>query len=270
MKILNKILLLISIVYCTEIFAQEENKINFTVGALYQNDMQYLGRKDSITIPLYIPNIRLELKNGIFADAEIYLDTKSGNLNGGYIAAGYKFEKNNFGGSIDASKYFFKDESSIIKSDIKFSLDASLYYNFGFATFNLEPTYNIGTEGDFIIGTGFTKDIDIDDVGENGSLEISPKLYTYLGTENFTVFHKKKTGASNTSPKSKTVDKSVFQIMDLEANLPISYTYNDKIKLTAEPQLIFPFNYKHLGDYYSKSSYPNPIFIFKIGASYTF
>ena len=261
-------------IFSNKLSAQEEKNVNVTVGLSFQNDMQYLGRKDSIKTPVITPNIRVKLKNGIFAEIEGFYDTKQSKIAGGYGAAGYEFDKDKWGGSAFLSQYIFNNDTNLVKSELSTGIGASLYYNFGFVTANVEPNYTFGNSKSFVLGTGLSKDIEIKS-GDN-QFEISPKVYTWFGNQSFVENHYETQQIHHgKSPNFKTITTTTttnvdkFQLMDIEASVPVSYSIS-KFKIFAEPLLAFPQNYKKLGGYYSSSDYPDPIFIFKFGVNYTF
>ncbi|WP_044046239.1 hypothetical protein [Niabella soli] len=265
-------LVLFTLVFFSGVNAQEDKKTTVTVGVNYQNNLQYLGRVDSVKTPLIVPNARLSLKNGLYAEADGYLDLHSGKLDGGYIAVGYELSKDKWGMGVGVSKYFFDASSNIVKSDISTALEGYFYRDFNAVTFNIEPSYNFGDANDFVLGTGLSKDIEFGD--SEGKFLLTPKLYLWLGSQNFVEEHYlrkgngKGRGNGGTTVTSSDINK--FTLMSVEASLPFSYTIHKKFKLLAEPLLAFPQNYKMLGGYYASSAYPNPIFIIKAGVAYIF
>ncbi|MBO9618910.1 MAG: hypothetical protein J7539_07735 [Niabella sp.] len=274
MSIYSKLLALalLTVVSISQVNAQDDKKTTVTVGVNYQNNLQYLGRVDSVKTPLIVPNVRLSLKNGLYAEADGYFGLNSGKLDGGYIAAGYELSKDKWGMGIGLSKYIFNASSDIVKSDISTSLEAYFYRDFKVVTFNVEPSYNFGSAGDFVLGTGLSKDIELGD--SKGKFLLTPKLYLWLGSQNFVEQHYirkgKGKGKGNGGTTVASSDVNKFNLMSVEASLPFSYTINKKFKLLAEPLLAFPQNYKVLGGYYASSAYPNPIFIMKVGVAYIF
>jgi hypothetical protein len=263
---IKKIMLLI-ILMAIKLSAQSENKKNsLTVGANYQTDMQYMGRKDSITTPLFVANFNYSFKNGIFINGEAYLDAKTSKLDGGYFALGYELDKENWGASLDVSKYFFRTATNLIRSDVKFSIDGAFYYKLNWITLNFNPTYNFGTTSSLTLAGGISKEIDIDEVTNNSSIHLTPKLYLWAGDESLIINHllvKKKKRIATTSSINK------FHLTSIEFDLLSEYIINNKFKISIDPLIAIPQNYKELGGYYA-TNYPKEIFILTAGVSYTF
>lgn len=262
-KKLTLILLLIMI----KISAQSVDKYKgFTLGADYQSDMVYMGRKDSIKTPLLVANFNYSLKNGIFADGEAYFNAKTLKLDGGYFAVGYEVDKENWGASMAVSKFFFKSNVNLIRSDVKFSIDGAFYYDADWITFNFEPTYNIGTKGSLVLAGGVSKEIDIDDVSNNGDIRFIPKLYIWAGDENLNINRL-------TKKRNKTITKATsankFHLSSIDFDLLSQYIIDDKFKIIVDPLISIPENYKQLGGYYA-ADYPKVIFVLTVGVSYSF
>lgn len=263
----SKKLTLILILMTIKISAQLADKHkNFTVGANYQTDTQYMGRKDSINTPLIVPNFNYSFKNGIFADGEAYFNAKTLKLDGGYIAMGYELDKESWGASLAVSKFFFKSGVNVIRSDTKFSFDGSFYYDADWLTFNFEPTYNIGTKGSLVLAGGISKEIDIEEVTDNGDIHFTPKLYLWAGDENITINHLIK---KRNKTITKTTSSSTFHLSSIDFDLLSQYIINEKLKITVDPLISFPENYKELGGYYA-TNYPKEIFVLTVGVSYNF
>ncbi|MBC7555593.1 MAG: hypothetical protein H7195_01380 [Chryseobacterium sp.] len=262
-KKLSLLIILIAIKFS----AQSENKkSSLTVGTNYQTDTQYMGRKDSINTPLIVPNFNYSFKNGVFANGEVYFNAKTLKLDGGYIALGYELDKENWGASLALSKFFFRSDAYVIRSDVKFSIDGSFHYDADWLTFNFEPTYNIGTKGSLVLAGGISKEINIDEVTDNGDIHFTPKLYLWAGDENIIINHlikKRKKTISTTNSANK------FQLASIEFSLLSEYIINDKFKIIVDPLISFPQNYKGLGGYYA-TNYPKEIFVLTIGTSYSF
>jgi hypothetical protein len=262
-KKLTLLLILIAIKFS----AQSEDKENvLSVGAFYQSDMVYMGRKDATKVPLVVPNFEYSLKNGIFFAGEGYLDAKSFKLDGGYFAIGYELDQENWGASLDVSKFFFNTNTNLVRSDTKFSIDGSLYYDLNWVTLNFNPSYSFGTKGSLVLASGISKEIDFDEITDNSDIHLTPKLYFWAGNENIITNHllkkRRKTIDSKTSAKT-------FHLTSIEFDLLSEYIINKKFKISIDPLLAIPENYKELGSYFA-TDYPKEIFVLTAGVSYSF
>jgi hypothetical protein len=267
--------LFVLLITFNNMYAQNKKNITITAGINYQNNMQYVGRTDSVITPLVTPNLRLSLKNGFYAEGEMYFNTNDHKIDGGYISAGYEYDGKNWGTGIDLSKYFFNSQSTIIKSDISTSLGAYLYYDTKFVTLNVEPNYDFGSNGDFVIGAGLSKDISFDNLFKNGNIKITPKFYDWMGTQSFAQNHTIEINNGNgkgkgNNPTVSTTQNNSFEQLSLEVSLPVELTIKKHFKLSATPLLSFPKNVNQLGGWYASSNYPKSIFIFTTGIAYTF
>ncbi len=260
-----------SIVNGVSAFGQEAKHNQFTIGAQYQNRMQYLGRTDSLTIPLIVPNARFSTKGGLFLEGEGYFNLNDHKVDGGYVAAGYEFDKGDWNGGAAVSKYFFDTQSRLIKSAISTSIGGYLSYNAKVVTLNVEPNFSFGDGNtDFVLGAGLTKEISADHVFKSGSFSMTPSAYVWFGTQSFAESHYTKHRGKGAPTTTTSENFKTFQPMSLEFSLPVKLGLSKHVQLLATPLLAIPENTKGLDGYYGSASYPKSIFIFKGGVAFVF
>src|SRR5690242_7094431 len=119
----------------------------FEVGASYLSDNVYFGRKDSVKIPYISPTIGYYAKSGFFVNGSFsYIPTTGANRIDAFILeTGWDFSIGDFDGQVNATKNFYNNNSTNVKSEISGSLGATAGYDFGFIRPSAEGTLNFGS-----------------------------------------------------------------------------------------------------------------------------
>jgi hypothetical protein len=207
-------------------------KSHFEAGMSFQSNDVYLGRKDSIVLPYYIPEFSYYHKSGLYATASLnYLKNSTASridlvtLEGGYI-----FSTGNYDGQFTASKYFYNSQSTSVTSEITAGADYQNSYDFGFVKPTFTVTLNIGTKLDFAGLFGIEHSFYLFD----DKLDFTPTFAFSGSTQNYysdyykkRVYSVKKKGQTTqtgiASITGTVLNASTFKILDYEPTIPINY-----------------------------------------------
>lgn len=234
----------------------------FKAGLGYLSNNVYNGRKDSLIVPYISPSLEYFHKSGLFVKASMsYLVSGYAQRVDLYqLEAGYQFEiKDNFSGSISATKPFYNSSSVSVQSETKGELDAAFSYNIaGTIAFNAGGGY-ISTSGkaDKFFNLGLSHEFIF---GDKKDWSLEPGLTSNFGTRNYYEQYKnrrvlktgkfKKADSSVTGTGNQkvvvtstvaTVDAGKLVMMDTELSLSV-YHDSRKWSFFATPTLALPVN----------------------------
>jgi hypothetical protein len=233
-------------------------KEKFSAGVKYISNQSYVGRKDSLKLPVITPYINFETHFGLYAKATGYVNLSQGNtgFDGVGIETGYEFSKKNWNGNIAFVKNFISDNSNLIIAPVKESLEFYLEKENKIVTPSIGAEYLFSSEGnDFIAYAGLAKSITLVEKDTAALFAIIPAVDLNAGTQNFyTSFLKnyaknaqRKKKASNQTTKSGSVTKTVeeenqsFSLLSASFELPLDFT-KGKFEWKTTPALEVPFN----------------------------
>jgi len=223
---------------------------HWQVGSTYQNDNVYLGRKDSSRLPYIIPSIGYYDKSGLFIDASLaYLAASGDNrIDLITIEGGYNYVKNNFEGQVVAAKFLYNSNSTIVKSEVKGSLDAYVAYDFDFIKPSFEVSGNFGQKSDVNLTVGLEHSFYALDsklsIAPNALVNAGSRNYydTYSNNKSIGGFRRKKNAVINNYTITASVkDASALKLLDYELNLPVNYTFR-KFTFNLTPSYAIPVN----------------------------
>ncbi len=250
-----KLILLFLVVSLNKVYCQEDTSLYklFTKGFLdsiniddllkhksksyirfqtsYLSNAVYQGRKDINTTPYLTPTIEYNHKSGLFASASLsYLANDSSRIDSRNLCIGYSFDtSHHLGGSVFISKPFYNDQSTNIKSDIKFSTSGNLTYYTSFINITTTGSLCFG-ESKTDLGAIFTLNhcFDLSSDTVHHSFSLDPTVAIYMGTSGIYQTYKTKRenyrrpfGIPDITITSTSSNK--FQVMSYEFCLPISY-----------------------------------------------
>lgn len=278
-------------------FTQKNKTIFLATGIQYISNLTYAGRGSITSVPLFLPSLTLVSSKGFFLGTAGYMNTANNgySVDGGSITPGYVFtlgKKNNWSGYISATKYFFKDSSSVILSSFKATADAQIALKTKLFKISTSSSLQFGKTNTDITNTlELSKEINLD---KKQAFSTEPIISFMLGTQSFTETYyvnssRKRTIVSNppqnqnpigsiiggnpqNTPQQTTIIEPYTQEMQREIkkyqplSLSLSIPFNFKInKFSANftPYLISPLN--TVGSSTSKN-----LFLFTAGINYTF
>ena len=185
----------------------------FKANVSYLTNAVYAGRKDSLVNPYLTPSIGYFHKSGFFIEGSLSYLAAIGESRIDLFAlqTGYDFTfSNKLYGGIYASKYFYDNASTAVRSESKGSMGGNLSYNPGFVTFLGGADLIFSTMIDINVIGAISHPFYFGDTDNEWS--ITPTTSVNLGTQNyyqdFLVNRKSKDGIFGT--KSKKDGGSTF------------------------------------------------------------
>ncbi|GAC1303976.1 MAG: hypothetical protein NVSMB24_10760 [Mucilaginibacter sp.] len=274
----------------------KHKKPTLKFGLTYNSNSVYLGRTDSVTIPVYNLGATYTLKNGIFFSGTVnYVPSREfDKLDGGAIETGYNFEHDNLSGGITVSKYFSSFNSTQLISALDAVIGAELSYNlFDVITPSAHIDYVLGNGGgnDLILTGGIAHDFTIaKPFAAHDQLSIEPAIHFNAGSQNFYntyVIRKQKSETARKNFRSKgkgngnvvtttstqvttgTTNFNKFEVLAYEFNLPFTYTVK---KFAVEVNPVYAIAVHKIDDNGTNTFYvPNTsVFYLQLAVSYTF
>lgn len=212
---------------------------SFKFGVSYISNDVFMGRSDTVTTPMIVPEVKYSFKNGIyFSGALNFLPTKpKQKLDGGDVAAGYDLDITDdlsFGTSF--TKLFYSASSTQIGSSISSTFNATFTYDIGtIVSPSVGFDYNInkgGINNDEFVTAGLSHDFIVEGVfGTTDLLLISPTATVNTGTQNFYdgyLNRKKYRSQVRTTRETELLNQYVnqlgnFELLDFELSVPIEY-----------------------------------------------
>jgi hypothetical protein len=233
-----------------------DKKISFKAGTQFISNQSYLGRTDSMKLPVLIPYVNFETRCGFYVKTSGYINLSGGKttFDGVSVEPGYEFSKNNWDGSISFTKNFISSNSNLIIAPVKSAIDFYLEKTYKIVTPSIGAEYLFTGEGnDFIFYTGLSKEITIAKYKKDPLVTINPSVNVNGGTQNFYYSflknysgngHARKSGGSkknNTVPQTTANESQHFQLLSTSFELPVSLT-RGKFEWKTTPALELPFN----------------------------
>jgi hypothetical protein len=226
----------------------DKKRSYFRAGITYLSNNVYLGRKDSVPLQYLTPKIGYYAKSGFFVEGSAGILSNSGDSRFDMfsLASGYSFSAGDYDGEFTASKYFYNNQSTNVKSEVKASLEYYNSYDFGFISPTILTTLNIGTKVDFASAFGLEHSF----ILISDQMEVTPTLLVNASTQNyydnyykkrrFAMKRKGKVPASNIAAISgEVLNASTFKVLDYEASLPINFE-TGRFKLSFTPTYAVP------------------------------
>jgi hypothetical protein len=211
---------------------------SFKFGISYLSNNVYMGRTDTTTTPVIIPEAKYTFKNGIYFSGSLYyIPTKpTQKLDGGNVAGGYDWDISDafsVGGSF--TKLFYSANSAQITSSISSTINVNVNYDNDYISPALNVNYDLNSGGisnDFLLSPAVAHDfIFVGIFGDADIFLISPTVTLNAGTENFyDGYINKRTLKSKVLTKVQTAlltrfeaNVGKFEILDYEISAPLEY-----------------------------------------------
>lgn len=191
----------------------------------FTNNSVYFGRRDSLLMPYLTPTIGYYDKSGLYANVSLsYLvRSDSSRVDVTTLGGGYDFSIGNFSGEVAAEKFFYNNNSTNVKSEVKGDLSVSALYDFGFAEIYITPGINFAKKSDFWMTMGIDHSFMLD----SEKVEIDPGIVLNGSTRNFYGSYygnrKLKKKNANATITATVPDASSFKIMNYEFSVPFKY-----------------------------------------------
>lgn len=252
MKLNHFIATLLLLLLVNNTIAQDSSKKKpvFSATVAYQSYVHFLGRSDSVSTAAALPIVSYQLKNGLYAQAAavfIHNAVLPFQPAGGSIEAGYRFpETDHFSGNIFASRFLYKDQSTLPQS--------VLQYQTGINTTIKTKPVNINLSGDLKFSNqtdiGLTGGLDHLLIvplkkGEAKAVALNPTYTAYAGTQRFIKQYEEKqqniVGIPVGSPQLREEQVSRISLLAHEFTLPVVFVWN-KFNLFVSPSYVMPVN----------------------------
>ncbi|PWT93846.1 MAG: hypothetical protein C5B54_01250 [Acidobacteria bacterium] len=236
----------------------DDDKNHIKAGLQYISNQSYLGRTDSLRLPVVIPSVNFETHLGFYIKASGYLNLSQNNkgFDGVSIEPGYEFSKNNWDGSISFIKNFISDSSNLIIAPMKASFEFYLENDNKIITPSVGAEYIFSKEGnDFIFYAGLAKLVTMAKDKNGFSATIEPSLSAGGGTQNFYysyLKHYAQNGHGKSKQRSQTGSQTLEEqskqpaILGTEFELPVSLT-KGKFEWKTTPAFEYPLNLANEG-----------------------
>ncbi|MDB5142223.1 MAG: hypothetical protein JWQ66_936 [Mucilaginibacter sp.] len=220
-----------------------DKKGSFKIGINYLNNIVFMGRADTVTTPVILPELKYTFKNGIFISAGVdYIPNRvTSKLDEGSLVAGYDYDiTDNLSGGVSFTKMFYNTNSTQIGSSISSTFSANLTYDIAsIITPTIGADYNFIKQGfgnDIFINAGLSHDFAKEGIlGDKDLFILSPAVTINAGTQNFydayltlkkyklTAKAQAKEAAAEKLITKRKVQLSKFNILDYEFSAPIEY-----------------------------------------------
>lgn len=217
----------------------------------YLTNSVYNGRQDSLPTPYLTPELGYFDKSGFYVSGSlsVLLSNNTSRLDLSTLNAGYQFTvSDKFSGEVYASKNWYNQSSSNIKSDIKGGAGSSLNYDLNIVQLNGGIDFSFAQKTDYAFNFGLSHGFEFNSGDNAFSIEPSftanwSTLHSYEGYINRKL--KKRKGvnvpAGSTITAQTVVQNNKLTLLDYECSLPLSYE-TKKIGFAVTPTFAIPLN----------------------------
>jgi hypothetical protein len=212
---------------------------SFKFGVTYVSNNVYMGRADTVTTPVVVPQVKYTLKSGIYFSGSLYFipNKPTQKLDGADLEGGYDFDiTDDFSGGASFTKLFYSSSSTQIASSISSTFNVNFDYDIAdIVTPTLSADYNFNKQGisnDIVLSIGLAHDFITKGVfGDQDILLVSPTITANTGTQNFYDAYLtkknfrsvKRTKLQNTIISNYINQLGQFELLDYELSAPLEY-----------------------------------------------
>lgn len=217
----------------------------FFAGLNYLSNNVYLGRKDSVAIPYIIPYIGYHLSNGLYAKAMASYTSagSSGHIDLFTLEAGYNhsFSKN-INAGFSAEKYFYNKNSISVRANSSgyFGIDGQFTNDYVEPSAQLGMVFNKNTK-DYVLGIAIDHNFSMNE----GKFSIIPTITVFSGTQNYYdeyfLARAKKKDKKAVVPNNIVSNPSAFNVLDYEFSAKTTFRAKHWL-FTIIPTYAMPMN----------------------------
>jgi hypothetical protein len=227
---------------------------HFQLNLTYESNDVYLGRADSLPLPLLTPEISYLFKSGFEIDFLVGFNANAPclTLNSWTLDGSYTFNPGNYSGTATLSVFNYSPNSGSVNAAQKGNFEYSNYYTLPFIQPLLSLTYTFPTskiKGDYQVTFALSQEFDF---LSNGNLNITPTATMNASTQNYyNEYYKSKRFTiprygkpplpANVSLSGEVLNSGEFQIMDYEFSAPVGYSAG-KWSFNYTPTYALPVN----------------------------
>jgi hypothetical protein len=231
--------------------SKEEKSSYFRASANYLSNSVYYGRRDSLPYPYLTPSIGYYDKSGfsISGSVSYLMSSNESRIDLGTIDLGYDFEASDkFSGQLYASKSWYNQGSTNIKSDIKGNAGGMLSYDLNALQVNGGIDLAFANKMDIGLNLGVSHLFTIGE--EDDQFSIEPSFVTNWSTlHSYEGYISRKIGKrpGNILPAGANVtavtnvQNNKMTLLDYEFSIPLLYE-NKKIGVSLTPTFALPKN----------------------------
>lgn len=218
--------------------------IKFKLSVNYNSGLNFYGRTDSLKSTGVFPLAEVWLGSKIYINAApVFVNNKVQTMQyaGSVASIGYLNVTDKWINNLYLLKPFYTGNSELVQSTLKAQAGAS------FTALNKVLNFSFGGDVKYSEQVDFGAMAGIDHIirfenKDNSIIVFDPSFTVNAGTQNFSKTYKRKTrGLLLPSEEQITEGYKKFNVLSLEASLPIIYSKN-KFQLIATPAYVVPKN----------------------------
>lgn len=197
----------------------------FKLAISYLTNAVYNGRKDSVVLPYITPSLGYYNKSGFYINGSLsYLSSSvQSRIDLFSLVTGYDFNiSDKVSSGVYASKDFFNNSSTAVRSESNGSIGGNISYDPGFITVNGGINLMFSNRTDISLNGSLAHSFSLGD--EENAWNITPTLAVNVGTQNFYQdYIKNKAKKKNGNTGAVQVQQNKFGVLNYELSMPISY-----------------------------------------------
>lgn len=229
----------------------------FLADVSYMSDAVFMGRRDSVRAPYVYSSLGYYDRSGFFGSfgASYLVASEEQRFDLFQINAGYLYSKNDFSAGLSGTKYFFDEESYNVQSEIEAGITALLAYDLQAAEISLSASAYFSENDSPDLAVDLMLDRSF--LALEGDLILTPAIILEAGTQYFyeeyyntSRLGNRKGGGNGQGPGGNDgmqttmtsvsiAEASEFNILNIEARLPLMYFYRQFI-FSFTPAVAFP------------------------------
>jgi hypothetical protein len=191
----------------------------FTPGLNVLSDNVYNGRHDTNAAPFITPSLSFHYRNGLFGTASLSYAPKQNKIALYTLTAGYQVEREDYEWGVAASKYFYNNATTTIRSGLTADIDIYGTYTGWWLVPNALADILFGRKAtDYVAGLGLSHRFFL----ERQALLIEPAFYVSGGTQQYyaSYFARKKKAATETVVLD---NPQQFRLLNYELKLDVEW-----------------------------------------------
>jgi hypothetical protein len=224
------------------------------IGVRYASDYYFMGRADSSAAPFLSPSVTYYHTSGIFVRSSMSYLTSSeeSRIDAISFSAGYDFYRTNFAMGTSLGWYGFSDLSYLVVAEMNWYANAYAAYDFGPVMLYADVGLGISSSTDFFTSIELSRTFYL----VQDALQITPAVTMNAGSQHYyDQYYSERSvqtgsgyghgkGSHQPPPATTslyTLESTVFQILDYEADLLVSYRIKN-FKVFTSATWLFPVN----------------------------
>jgi len=214
--------------------APETQHGSFTAALSYGNNSSFFGRTQTTRYPYTTGELTYKAHNGVWGSVVGYNLLDTGSLVDETDASlGWDGDlSKTVDASLSYSRFFFADNSPLVKSSVNNSIDGYVGLDWGYVYTRLNAAYLFGESQDFFVVLDNSRNFEFERVfTADGYLSLEPRLSMTAGTQHFVetsieqqIKRGRGKGKGNTTASTTTTSSTRFQVLNYELRVPLTYS----------------------------------------------